>query len=180
MSFFNAVKSSPCGPRNHPLRRCTRTLLLVACSLAACFVESLRSQRPTPLRLQTSIRQHLRHCHGRNAALPLYTLASSSSSIEESFNVQQQQQQQEKQPWLDKALLLSSFSDGLKSQPAAQEWLCDALVERLWKDEQQSVFAALQNSNLASPCNGPDPTIWQQLEEIDQAIAFYETLTKEV
>jgi hypothetical protein len=74
------------------------------------------------------------------------------------------------QPWLDKGLLLSSYTDGLKSNRDAQDWLCEALVERLWYDVQRHAEEALQKSTTFSPCNGPDPVKWQQLDDIDQQV----------
>ena len=81
------------------------------------------------------------------------TLSSSSSSY-----------------YLDKGLLLSSFNDGLKSNPYAIDWLMNALVETLIKEEQQNTQLALEKSNIFSPCNGPDPTILDQLENIDRIV----------
>lgn len=72
--------------------------------------------------------------------------------------------------WLDKGLLLSSFTDGLKSNRDVQDWLCNALVERFWRDVQGQYETKLQQSNRVSPCNGPDPTLWKQLEEIDETV----------
>ncbi|KAG7374634.1 peptidase S51 family protein [Nitzschia inconspicua] len=72
--------------------------------------------------------------------------------------------------WLDKGLLLSSFTDGLRSNRDSQDWLCNALVERLWKDFQQQSERGLLDSNIFSPCNGPDPDLWQQLEDVDLQI----------
>ncbi|OEU07847.1 hypothetical protein FRACYDRAFT_174392 [Fragilariopsis cylindrus CCMP1102] len=43
----------------------------------------------------------------------------------------------------------------------------NALVETLIKEEQQNTQLALEKSNIFSPCNGPDPTILDQLENID-------------
>jgi hypothetical protein len=85
-----------------------------------------------------------------------------------------------RQPWLDKGLLLSSFTDGLQSNPQAQDWLCDALVENLWKEEQQSIETSLSNSNEFIPCNGPDIATWEQLESIDktmQELYFKDTVS---
>jgi hypothetical protein len=71
---------------------------------------------------------------------------------------------------LDKGLLLSSFNDGLKSNPYAIDWLMNALVETLFKEEQQHTQLALKKSNIFSPCNGPDPVILEQLENIDRVV----------
>mmetsp|Transcript_28740 Transcript_28740/g.54026 ORF Transcript_28740/g.54026 Transcript_28740/m.54026 type:complete len:311 (+) Transcript_28740:1365-2297(+) len=82
--------------------------------------------------------------------------------------------------WLDKGILLSSFTDGLKSNPQAQDWLFEALVENLWKEEQYTVQKALELSNMVSPCNGPDPAMWKQLEDIDQAVQELYTTEEKV
>jgi hypothetical protein len=71
---------------------------------------------------------------------------------------------------LDKGLLLSSFNDGLKSNPYAINWLMNALVETLIKEEQQNTQLALEKSNVFSPCNGPDPVLLDQLEIIDRIV----------
>eukprot|EP00531_Pseudo-nitzschia_arenysensis_P010044 CAMPEP_0116127462 /NCGR_PEP_ID=MMETSP0329-20121206/6852_1 /TAXON_ID=697910 /ORGANISM="Pseudo-nitzschia arenysensis, Strain B593" /LENGTH=420 /DNA_ID=CAMNT_0003621561 /DNA_START=149 /DNA_END=1411 /DNA_ORIENTATION=- len=80
------------------------------------------------------------------------------------------------QPWLEKGLILSSFTDGLKTNPPAIDWLLQALVETLWKEAQASTQRALHESNLASPCNGPDPALLEELEATD---AILEGLQKE-
>lgn len=74
------------------------------------------------------------------------------------------------QTWLNKGLLLSSFTDGLKTNPPALDWLMNALIETLWSEEQETTQAALKESNLASPCNGPDPVLLGQLEDTDSAV----------
>jgi hypothetical protein len=72
--------------------------------------------------------------------------------------------------WLEKGLILSSFTDGLKTNPPALDWLMNALVETLWKEEQERTEASLKESNLASPCNGPDPVLLEQLEDTDTVV----------
>ena len=70
--------------------------------------------------------------------------------------------------WIDNGLLLSSFNDGLKSNPTAKNWLMNHLTDALWKEEQIDTQRLLEESNVASPCNGPDPVILEKLENIDQ------------
>jgi hypothetical protein len=72
--------------------------------------------------------------------------------------------------WLNKGILLSSFTDGLRTNEAAQNFLFGSLVENLWREEQSIVQDSLETSVRASPCNGPDPILWQYLEVIDQEI----------
>jgi len=72
--------------------------------------------------------------------------------------------------WLDKGLILSSFSDGLASNPRALDWWMSALVGALWREEQGLTQAALEGSNLASPCNGPDPELLGRLEAADRVV----------
>lgn len=72
--------------------------------------------------------------------------------------------------WLEKGLILSSFTDGLKTNPPALDWLMNALVETLWKEEQERTEVSLKESNLASPCNGPDPVLLEQLEYTDTVV----------
>lgn len=72
--------------------------------------------------------------------------------------------------WLDKGLLLSSFTDGLVNNPPALDWFMSSLVEVLWEEEQALMQTALEESNLFSPCNGPDPDLLGQLEETDRVV----------
>jgi hypothetical protein len=72
--------------------------------------------------------------------------------------------------WLDKGLILSSFTDGLKTNPPALDWLMNALVETLWKEEQERAEASLKESSIVSPCNGPDPVLLEQLEDTDTVV----------
>jgi len=44
------------------------------------------------------------------------------------------------------------------------------LVETLWKEEQQNTQLALEESNVVSPCNGPDPVLLEQLEDTDRIV----------
>jgi hypothetical protein len=142
-------------------------LLVLAVLVSVAFVESFVSPRA----INPQSRNHVapQTCIQQESGAPFPSrqrrrdngsfLRVSSSSEEEST-----------QSWLDKGLLLSSFTDGLKSNRDAQDWLCDALVERLWKNFQQQSERALHESNTFSPCNGPDPVVWQQLEDIDQQV----------
>ncbi len=77
--------------------------------------------------------------------------------------------------WLNKGLLLSSFTDGLQTNPPAIEWLMNALVETLWKEEQERSEKALKQSNLVSPCNGPDPVLLDKLESMDSVVEGMQT-----
>ena len=46
----------------------------------------------------------------------------------------------------------------------------NSLVDALWKEEQERIEIALKDSNLASPCNGPDPVLLEQLESTDRVV----------
>jgi hypothetical protein len=140
----------------------TATISLVLCSVVGAFTSTdcgvkglLLSEQPQP-RQSTLYRRY--QC-GNNKLINALAFSPHSSERCDS-----------EQPWLDKGLLISSFSDGLKSNRDAQDWLCEALVERLWNDVQTHSEEALQQSNTFSPCNGPDPVIWQQLEDIDEQV----------
>lgn len=103
---------------------------------------------------------------GDASKTPLYaSSATTTGTIDEATSGQTTQSL-----WLKKGLLLSSFTDGLKSTPKAVDWTMNALVESLWEEEQKSTQAALQESNLASPCNGPDPVLLGQLEDTDRVV----------
>lgn len=93
-----------------------------------------------------------------------------SSNIPLEFSRESLEKCDSAQPWIDTGLLLSSFTDGLMSNRDAQDWLCEAIVERLWHDVQRRSEEVLHQSNTFSPCNGPDPVMWQQLEDIDQQV----------
>jgi hypothetical protein len=122
------------------------------CGVTRLHFIQQQKQQPTPSML-------LRPCQSSNKLTIPQAFSRKSLEICDST-----------QPWLDKGLLLSSFTDGLKFNREAQDWLCEALVERLWNDVQMRSEEALQLSNIFSPCNGPDPFMWQQLENIDQKV----------
>jgi hypothetical protein len=107
--------------------------------------------------------------HSLSHAFHSWTLSSSQTTecetAGQSFAASASQQ-----PWLERGLLLSSFTDGLKLNPPAVEWLMNALVETLWKEKQATTQDAVKESNLASPCNGPDPVLLGQLEDTDRAV----------
>ena len=98
------------------------------------------------------------------------TSASASTAICDKSNEYITKNNELSSSWLEKGLLLSSFTDGLKSNPNAVDWLMNELVETLWKEEQQNTQLALEESNVASPCNGPDPVLLEQLEDMDRFV----------
>jgi len=67
---------------------------------------------------------------------------------------------------LNHALLVSSFSDGIQPNPEAQQFLIDGIIEADRKQRQQHIEDDLRQSVLASPCNGPDPELLSQLENV--------------
>mmetsp|Transcript_19682 Transcript_19682/g.47533 ORF Transcript_19682/g.47533 Transcript_19682/m.47533 type:complete len:466 (+) Transcript_19682:101-1498(+) len=73
--------------------------------------------------------------------------------------------------WLDQGLLLSSFTDGLKNNEQTQDWMLNAVVNALWMEEQVITQQQLRSSVVVSPCNGPDPNLLTQLENVDNAVS---------
>lgn len=113
------------------------------------------------------------HSQLRSQLSPLFSPTVLSVVATTRFDCETSEKSTEKvssQAWLDKGLLLSSFTDGLASNPSATDWLMNALVEALWKEEREETELALKESNLASPCNGPDPVLLGQLEDTDDVV----------
>ena len=139
-----------------------QVLTLAALYLLSIIAHSVEPFRPTQCSWQcsTSIGK-------RRFSFGLFSTAECETSDKTSTANTEPIQQHH---WLDKGLLLSSFSDGLKSNPPAVDWLMNALVETLWKEEQCKTQLALKESNLASPCNGPDPVLLEQLEDTDRLV----------
>lgn len=73
--------------------------------------------------------------------------------------------------WLSHALLISSFSDGLKPNPEAQDFLMRGLVTGLWKERQGNAENEVAESSLQSPCCGPDLSALKKMEDADAALA---------
>jgi hypothetical protein len=76
--------------------------------------------------------------------------------------------------WLSTALLISSFSDGLKPNPEAQEFLMRGLVGTLWEERQDMAESEVAESALQSPCCGPEPSALKSMEVADAALADLE------
>jgi hypothetical protein len=123
------------------------TLVYCLVARAEAFVSTDRIRRQRPIEAP--------------AKFPLFTTA---------FNDDDDDDTPPQQRWLDKGLLLSSFTDGLETNPEAQDWLCDALIENLWKERQQSMEISLSKSNEFSPCNGPDIALFEKLEDTDKKV----------
>jgi hypothetical protein len=81
--------------------------------------------------------------------------------------------------WLSHGLLLSSFSDGLRPNPKAQDFLMRGLVTSLWKEQQAIAEAGVAESALQSPCCGPDLNALSDMETADAAIAGLEQQQQE-
>lgn len=72
---------------------------------------------------------------------------------------------------LKHALLLSSFSDGLKPNPDAIDFLMQGLVSSMWREYQERAELAVEQSAIQSPCCGPDLEALSNMESVDIALA---------
>ena len=73
--------------------------------------------------------------------------------------------------WLKHGLLMSSFSDGLKPNPHAIEFLMRGLVASLWKEHRQrKAEEAVTESVRQSPCCGPNLDDLKSMEIADTAL----------
>ena len=76
--------------------------------------------------------------------------------------------------WLNHGLLLSSFSDGLKPNPDALDFLMRGLVAALWREHQLAAEVMVEESAMHSPCCGPDLDALTSMELADASIAELE------
>jgi len=72
--------------------------------------------------------------------------------------------------WLKHGLLLSSFSDGLKPNPEAVDFLMRGLVASLWRERQSAAETRVTESTVQSPCCGPDLDAVMSMEVADAAL----------
>lgn len=72
--------------------------------------------------------------------------------------------------WLNHGLLFSSFSDGLSQNVQGRLFLQQGLVKALLQDDCDETEDDVRSSVMASPCNGPDVSILDDLENIDTRI----------
>ena len=77
-------------------------------------------------------------------------------------------------PWLTTGLLISSFSDGIKPNPDAQDFLLRGLVKAMLTEKQRKAENSVHNSAIQSPCCGPDISALNSLETADNALATLE------
>jgi hypothetical protein len=71
---------------------------------------------------------------------------------------------------LNHGLLLSSFSDGLKPNPQAQDFLMRGLVKALLIERQSTAESQVETSVLQSPCCGPNVNALDAMEKADSAL----------
>jgi len=72
--------------------------------------------------------------------------------------------------WLNHGLLFSSFSDGLSQNTRAKTFLGEGLAKGLLLDRCADAENKLENAVLASPCNGPDVSLMEALNDIDTVL----------
>jgi len=69
-----------------------------------------------------------------------------------------------------RAIFISSFTDGIQNSPHTKSFfhyaLLSSMVSKLTKQKEDE----LQNSALASPCNGPNVDVLNELEELDNVL----------
>ena len=70
-------------------------------------------------------------------------------------------------PWLNRGLIISSFSDGLENNDEAKDFLMHSLVSSLSRECQQSAEQEVAESAIQSPCCGP--TDLQAMERMELA-----------
>ena len=80
--------------------------------------------------------------------------------------------------WVNSALLISSFSDGVESSEEAMDFLKQGLISSMLKERIQQTEDAITESVKFSPCSGPDIDLLNQLEELDQAKQMEQALFK--
>lgn len=73
--------------------------------------------------------------------------------------------------WPCRALLFSSFSDGIVDNKEALSFFRSSLFFAMLHHEVDRLESEVESSALFSPCNGPDPTAVASLEEIDDALS---------
>ena len=67
-------------------------------------------------------------------------------------------------------LVFSSFTNGLRLNEDAQEFLKRGLIQSLLRQRQAMVEASVQESAMQSPCCGPDVTHLEQLTWVDEQL----------
>ncbi len=76
--------------------------------------------------------------------------------------------------WINHGLLLSSFTDGLKPNPEAIDFLMRGLVASLGREFQAAAETKVTESALQSPCCGPDLDAIMRMESVDVTLAKLE------
>lgn len=74
------------------------------------------------------------------------------------------------QKWLNHGLLFSSFGDGLSQNTQAKTFLKQGLAKALLLDQCTTTENKIKSSVMASPCNGPDVSFLEDLQNIDTAL----------
>jgi len=71
-------------------------------------------------------------------------------------------------PWATRALLFSSFDDGVSSNGAARSFLRHSLADALLRERAGAIEDGVRSSAAFSPCNGPDADAIGELERVDR------------
>jgi peptidase E len=94
----------------------------------------------------------------------------SSASARSSGLVPLYSQQGDNPPWMTEGFLISSFTDGLKNNKEAQDILRRGLEKAIHQQAIAETERQLANSVRASPCNGPNIQLLEQLEDLDKGM----------
>lgn len=70
--------------------------------------------------------------------------------------------------WFKHALLISSFGDGVEQSKDAKEFLKNRIISSMVSKHIQTKENSLKESVIASPCNGPDINMLNELEKADE------------
>jgi hypothetical protein len=74
----------------------------------------------------------------------------------------------QKQKWVDRGIFVSSFTDGLKNNQQAHDFLQHSLIRALISEELRNAEASLTESALYSPCCGPGMDHLKALHDVDE------------
>jgi peptidase E len=139
----------------------SKLLFLVAINLiqlSGCFVNGfalvIGEEKSTKSRSSTSI----------------VSSRSSGSSTRSASLVPLYSQQGDSPPWMTEGFLISSFTDGLKNNKEAQDILRLGLEKAIHQQAIAETERELANSVRASPCNGPNIQLLEQLEDLEKGM----------
>jgi peptidase E len=72
--------------------------------------------------------------------------------------------------WANRALLFSSFDDGISSNDDARAFLRHSLISAMLRERVGCIETEIRNSASFSPCNGPNAYVIDEMERVDELI----------